>query len=1689
MVQSLKAKPNKKAIILRGLALFFICSFILCLGFSGVAFAQEQDITISSNTTWEAGVLTYNNILVTNGAVLTLNGAVTVNAHNLTVDSTSSISADSKGYPAGQGPGSGTSGLWCGGSGGSYGGNGGIGNGLRINSPTYGSATLPVDLGSGGAHGNVGNGGAGGGAIQLNISGALIVNGAISANGQDAPGTQGQGGGGSGGSIYIVVNNLSGTGSIMANGGKGGPWCCSYGAGGGGGRIAVYSQSSNFTGGIEAKGGIGNGNNSGAAGTVGLFDTTNNYFYSGHNWRFQENDSPFAFNRIVSKDSKITSEGNISLAANSFIMENSNFTISGKEILNISSINLIGSIITTLSEVAINFNLQNLNIDSNSYITADAKGYSVGQGPGAGVKASIAGASGAGYGGRGGAGGAPLVDGGLIYGLATIPIDFGSGGGRGLEGVGGGAIRLTIADTLTVNGSISANGHHANQASIVQDGGGSGGSIYIIAKTFNGVGSITANGGKSSPTGGGAAGGGGGGGRIAIYYQTLSFTGNVEAKGGIGAGHNGEDGTVVIQEPSPDAQFTFFTLSEKSSAISNSSALVSVQPANLDNVVATGDLNGTVDFTDFEIVSVTTGSFSGKGFSQGNLTALLEGVSYSGTWKGVSYLIPSEKKIYLKGELSGDISGIVEGYLTESVPESNVYDRYQAAWKINRLGSATISAAINLDGTLSYQPSYTFNSGLYFYQANMEGFAFGYYTGPLSAVVTYLRLNSENEYKGKGFSIISYNSTFGQGEAWAYNQFGAPGIIEFQGLSKEPLLGKLSALLDENKSPKILSGSIERLDLGIEPQPDLRVKLWSSQRASPGETVNYIIEYRNDGLKSATEAIIYDYLDPAVNYISASQNAYYDPYSHQVSWNLGGLPAKSVGYLSIQAEILWGFPAHLLLENNAYILDIVLHSTDENGFINGIKFNSENRNDSRMYTQFKSTNNATWFKLYDKTNELTGSLEAYLALKDAPTSRNGVGETSEVVGFRPKWIGYSGGATTLVNQAKNNRLSGDELYLISPQVITKEDIRAAKDQFNKVIIYQGDDLFPNITYPVFGEVTKEVLISMAKKLKPPDNTIENLLENIENTENKTIKNLWVFGALPGNEIRINWSDGTDTGFPMTSILESGEGVEVITIPGIKHHEWIPLLNKFEENYQRWPTNMDLDKLKNILKKDIRKGGLWKSLLEIITAHDPNEMLVNPAGDARPGDKLTYTLNYENEGDGIAFGVYITDTLEEDLDDATLSLDNSGSYDTNTRTITWFIGRLDPGQKGSVTFSINVKQDAQDKAEVINFATVHFPSVPEHTLTGGVVNRITTFIDNIPPTTTATIYPSPTQSGWDKDAVILSLSAVDNEGGLGVAKTEYSFDNINWLIYNNSLTIIEEGLTKVYYKSTDNIGNIEAVKSLEIKIDITLPVITAQALPQPNANGWNNTPVTVSFTATDIPSGILEVTDPILVTTEGENQYVTGEAVDLAGNTATTNVPVSIDLTPPEVIISTPLQGAEYLLNSNILAAWSARDVLSAIAQATGTAPNGSPINTSSVGPKSFGVSAMDRAGNNTGITIIYNVRYSYSGILPPINPDGSSIFKLGRVVPIKFQLKDSLDNHISTAVARIYLNKISNNVLGSEIEAESVGQANTGNLFRYSPTDNQYIFNLGTSNLSEGTWQMRIELDDGSSKYATVSFR
>ena len=75
---------------------------------------------------------------------------------------------------------------------------------------------------------------------------------------------------------------------------------------------------------------------------------------------------------------------------------------------------------------------------------------------------------------------------------------------------------------------------------------------------------------------------------------------------------------------------------------------------------------------------------------------------------------------------------------------------------------------------------------------------------------------------------------------------------------------------------------------------------------------------------------------------------------------------------------------------------------------------------------------------------------------------------------------------------------------------------------------------------------------------------------------------------------------------------------------------------------------------------------------------------------------------------------------------------------------------------------------------------------------------------------------------------------------------------------------------------------------------------------------------------------------------------------------------------------------------------------------------------------------------------------------------------------MKFRLTDANSNFITGAAARIYVARISDGVVGTEMEANSTSAATEGNLFRYDSTTDQYIFNLAGEPISEKDCEKRV---------------
>lgn len=93
-----------------------------------------------------------------------------------------------------------------------------------------------------------------------------------------------------------------------------------------------------------------------------------------------------------------------------------------------------------------------------------------------------------------------------------------------------------------------------------------------------------------------------------------------------------------------------------------------------------------------------------------------------------------------------------------------------------------------------------------------------------------------------------------------------------------------------------------------------------------------------------------------------------------------------------------------------------------------------------------------------------------------------------------------------------------------------------------------------------------------------------------------------------------------------------------------------------------------------------------------------------------------------------------------------------------------------------------------------------------------------FSDQTTPVTAATVTPAvPTGSnGWYTSDVTVSLTANDDLSG--VAKTEYSLDGgTTWQTYTVPVTLSQDGQYTVSYRSTDNVGNVEAAKTISFNL--------------------------------------------------------------------------------------------------------------------------------------------------------------------------------------------------------------------------------------------------------------------------------
>lgn len=193
-------------------------------------------------------------------------------------------------------------------------------------------------------------------------------------------------------------------------------------------------------------------------------------------------------------------------------------------------------------------------------------------------------------------------------------------------------------------------------------------------------------------------------------------------------------------------------------------------------------------------------------------------------------------------------------------------------------------------------------------------------------------------------------------------------------------------------------------------------------------------------------------------------------------------------------------------------------------------------------------------------------------------------------------------------------------------------------------------------------------------------------------------------------------------------------------------------------------------------------------------------------------------------------------------------------------------------------------------------------------------------DTVAPTVTGTADRQPNGNGWYDGDVTVTWSAIDPDPSSGTPTTPPP-------------TLANQEGTHTYTsgQSCDPAGNC-AMGTATLSIDKSAPTISYSLSQVPNGAGWNASDVTVTFTCQDNVSGVASCSQPQTVG-EGANQTVSGTVVDLAGNTASTQVTLNVDKTAPTIahtISSAPPVSAAGWYKNDVTVAFQCADGLSGL---------------------------------------------------------------------------------------------------------------------------------------------------------------
>jgi hypothetical protein len=115
------------------------------------------------------------------------------------------------------------------------------------------------------------------------------------------------------------------------------------------------------------------------------------------------------------------------------------------------------------------------------------------------------------------------------------------------------------------------------------------------------------------------------------------------------------------------------------------------------------------------------------------------------------------------------------------------------------------------------------------------------------------------------------------------------------------------------------------------------------------------------------------------------------------------------------------------------------------------------------------------------------------------------------------------------------------------------------------------------------------------------------------------------------------------------------------------------------------------------------------------------------------------------------------------------------------------------------------------------------------------------------------------------------------------------------------------------------------------------------------------------------------------------------------------------------------------------------------------------------------VTVDDGDGGVDTQTASVNFLYAISAIQPPVNVDGSSVFKYGSTVPVKVRITDCTGSPVPGLAPRIGTEKVSGLAPTDAVnETASTSAADATGVMRYDAASGQYLYNWSSKAVDDG---------------------